>query len=193
VIESLFSTEGLEGENSAVISLGDGRAAVVRVAQYYASEQLALSDVQQVIVDELKQEAARGEIESDKANALAKLDAGVPVSEVANELGKRWETRELITRRGASPRGLANVPESVLTEAFSLPRPSDGGKSIGAATITDGSALVVVTRVLAGDVGATEETLLQQLEQQVTARNQQLEFGAFFAAAEASVGVARAE
>jgi len=193
VIESLFSTEGLEGENSAVISLGDGRAAVVRVAQYYASEQLALADVQQVIVDELKQEAARGEIESDKANALAQLDAGVPVSEVANELGKRWETRELITRRGASLRGLANVPESVLTEAFSLPRPSDGGKSIGAATTTDGSALVVVTRVLAGDVGATEETLLQQLEQQVTARNQQLEFGAFFAAAEASVGVARAE
>jgi hypothetical protein len=47
--------------------------------------------------------------------------------------------------------------------------------------------------VLPGDVGATEETLLQQLEQQVTARNQQLEFGAFFAAAEASVGVARAE
>jgi peptidyl-prolyl cis-trans isomerase D len=51
VIESLFSTEGLEGENSAVISLRDGRAAVVRVAQYYASEQLALADVQQVIVD----------------------------------------------------------------------------------------------------------------------------------------------
>ena len=193
VIESLFSTEGLEGENSAVISLDDGRAAVVRVAQYYASEQLALADVQQVIVDELKQEAARGEIESDKANALAQLDAGVPVSEVANELGKRWETRELITRRGDSQRGLANVPESVLTEAFSLPRPSDGGKSIGAATTTDGSALVVVTRALPGDVGATEETLLQQLEQQVTARNQQLEFGAFFAAAEASVGVARAE
>jgi hypothetical protein len=35
--------------------------------------------------------------------------------------------------------------------------------------------------------------LLQQLEQQVTARDQQLEFGAFFAAAEVAVGVARSD
>ncbi len=50
-----------------------------------------------------------------------------------------------------------------------------------------------MTRVLAGDVGATGEALLQQLEQQITGRDQQLEFGAFFAAAETSVGVTRSE
>lgn len=193
VIDSLFSTEGLEGENSAVIVMNDGRAVVVRVAQYHAPEQLTLADVRQTILDELKQEAARGEIEADKANALAQLEEGVSVSQVANDLGKRWATHELITRMSLTPAGAANVPESILAEAFSLPRPEDGGKSIGSATTPEGSALIIVTRVLAGDVGATGEALLQQLEQQITGRDQQLEFGAFFAAAETSVGVTRSE
>ena len=193
VIDSLFSTEGLEGENSAVIVMNDGRAVVVRVAQYHAPEQLTLADVRQTILDELKQETARGEIEADKANALAQLEEGVSVTEVANDLGKRWATHELITRMSLTPAGAANVPESILAEAFSLPRPEDGGKSIGSATTPEGSALIIVTRVLAGDVGATGEALLQQLEQQITGRDQQLEFGAFFAAAETSVGVTRSE
>lgn len=193
VIDSLFSTEGLEGENSAVIVMNDGRAVVVRVAQYHAPEQLTLADVRQTILDELKQETARSEIEADKANALAQLEEGVSVTEVANDLGKRWATHELITRMSLTPAGAANVPESILAEAFSLPRPEDGGKSIGSATTPEGSALIIVTRVLAGDVGATGEALLQQLEQQITGRDQQLEFGAFFAAAETSVGVTRSE
>ena len=193
VIDSLFSTEGLEGENSAVIVMNDGRAVVVRLAQYHAPEQLTLADVRQTILDELKQETARSEIEGDKANALAQLEEGVSVSEVANDLGKRWATHELITRMSLTPAGAANVPESILAEAFSLPRPEDGGKSIGSATTPEGSALIIVTRVLAGDVGATGEALLQQLEQQITGRDQQLEFGAFFAAAETSVGVTRSE
>ena len=123
VIDNLFSTEGLEGENSPVISLSDGRAAVVRVAESYAAEQLLLADVRQDIVNELKEESALSAIEADKIDALAQLQEGVAVSEVAIGLGKRWETQELISRRGITPRGTVNVPESVLTEAFSLPRP----------------------------------------------------------------------
>ena len=142
VIDSLSSTEGLEGENSPVISLSDGRAAVFRVAEYYAAEQLLLADVRQDIVYELKEESALSAIEADKIDALAQLQEGVAVSEVAIGLGKRWETQELISRRGITPRGTVNVPESVLTKAFSLPRPTEGGKSVGAATSPDGSALL---------------------------------------------------
>ena len=40
-------------------------------------------------------------------------------------------------------------------------------------TTPEGSALVVVTRVLAGDEDATDERLMQQIDQQVTARDQQ--------------------
>jgi hypothetical protein len=51
----------------------------------------------------------------------------------------------------------------------------------------------VVTRVVVGDVDATSEVLLDQLAQEVIARDQQLEFAAFFTAAQESVGVSRAD
>ena len=101
-----------------------------RVAEFYAAEQLSLAEVRQDIVDELKEETALSAIEADKIDALAQLQEGVAVSEVAIGLGKRWQTEELITRTGITPRGAINVPESVLTEAFSLPRPIEGGKKV---------------------------------------------------------------
>ena len=81
----------------------------------------------------------------------------------------------------------------MLNEAFALPRPAAGEKSVGSVTGPNGSALVVVTRVLAGDVAATSETFVDQLSEEVLARNQQLEFAAFFNAAQQTIGVARSE
>ena len=47
--------------------------------------------------------------------------------------------------------------------------------------------------MLAGDVAATSETFVDQLSEEVLARNQQLEFAAFFDAAQHTIGVARGE
>lgn len=193
VMDSLFSNEGLEGENSPVLTLGGDRAAVVRVTQYYPSEQLALADVRQTVVDELKLERALSKIEAEKSEALVQLTAGTSVSDVANELGKRWTTQELIGRGGATSNGATEVPQEVLAEAFAMARPESGNKTIGSITTPQGSTLIVVTRVLAGDVDATAQAAVSQIEQQVAARDQQLQFAAFFAAAEESVGVNRPE
>ena len=84
-------------------------------------------------------------------------------------MGKRWQRAELATRAGATPRGPAEIPRDVLNEAFALPRPTAGEKSVGAVTGPSGSALVVVTRVLAGDVAATSETFVDQLSKEVVA------------------------
>ena len=191
VIESLFSAEGLDGENSAVLSLDGDRAVVVRASDYAPAEQMTLEDVRPDIVGALKLEAALSQIETDQQSALAKLLEGASVSDVAASLGKRWETRELITRGGVTPQGSPEVPQFVLREAFALARPEPGEKSVGTASSSEGSALIVVTRVIAGDVDATAQVLIDQLEQQVVARDQQLEFAAFFAAAGQSVGVDR--
>ena len=68
-----------------------------------------------------------------------------------------------------------------------------GGKSVGSVTGPEGSSLVIVTRVLAGDVDATSEVLVNQLAIEVIARDQQLEFAAFFMAAQESGGVSRSD
>ncbi len=193
VINNLFSPEGLDGENSPVLIVDEGVAIVARVSRYNASEQLDLDEVRGRISGEIGLEVALSRIESDKADALARLEAGDSVSVVASDLGKRWQRAELATRTGSTPQGLAEVPREVLNEAFALPRPAAGEKSVGSVTGPNGSALVVVTRVLAGDVAATSETFLDQLSEEVLARNQQLEFAAFFNAAQQTIGVARSE
>ncbi len=193
VIDSLFSPEGLDGENSPVLLVDEGVAIVARVSQYNPSEQLGLDQVRDRINEELGRESAFSQIESDKADALARLEAGDPVSAVASDLGKRWQRAELATRAGATPQGPVEIPRDVLNEAFALPRPAAGEKSVGSVTGPIGSALVVVTRVLAGDVAATSKTFVDQLSKEVVARDQQLEFAAFFNAAQQAVGVSRSE
>jgi peptidyl-prolyl cis-trans isomerase D len=193
IIDSLYSPEGLDGENSPVVMVSDGVAVVARVSQYNASEERSLEEVRDSIRESLKLESALSQIEADKLDALSQLQAGDSVSVVATGLGERWQRAELATRAGGTPQGPANIPQAVLNEAFALPRPVSGGKSVGSITGPEGSSLVVVTRVLAGDVDATSEALVDQLAKEVIARDQQLEFAAFFTAAQESVGVSRAD
>jgi peptidyl-prolyl cis-trans isomerase D len=188
VLEALFSPEGIDGENSAVLRLADERAIVVRASTHYPATQLALAEVKDTIAEQLRLESAQSRIEADKTRALGQLASGASVSDVANELGKRWATREMITRNQVD-----QAPQAVLEKAFSLPRPAEGGKSVDATSTSTGSALVVVTRVVAGDVSTTQDNLVAQLGQQIQARDQQLEFAAFFASAEEAVGVTRAQ
>ena len=188
VLEALFSPEGIDGENSAVLRLADERAIVVRASTHYPATQLALAEVKDTIAEQLRLESAQSRIEADKTRALEQLASGASVSDVANELGKRWATREMITRNQVD-----QAPQAVLEKAFSLPRPAEGGKSVDATSTSTGSALVVVTRVVAGDVSTTQDNLVAQLGQQIQARDQQLEFAAFFASAEEAVGVTRAQ
>ena len=188
VIEALFSPEGIDGENSAVLRLADERAIVVRASTHYPATQLALAEVKDTIAEQLRLESAQSRIEADKTRALGQLASGASVSDVANELGKRWATREMITRNQVD-----QAPQAVLEKAFSLPRPAEGGKSLDATSTSTGSALVVVTRVVAGDVSTTQDNLVAQLGQQIQARDQQLEFAAFFVSAEEAVGVTRAQ
>ena len=193
IIDSLYSPEGLDGENSPVVMVSDGVAVVARVSQYNASEERSLEEVRDSIRESLKLESALSQIEADKLDAVSQLQAGDSVSVVATGLGERWQRAELATRAGGTPQGPANIPQAVLNEAFALPRPVSGGKSVGSITGPEGSSLVVVTRVLAGDVDATSEALVDQLAKEVLARDQQLEFAAFFTAAQESVGVSRAD
>ncbi|MEL0048500.1 MAG: SurA N-terminal domain-containing protein [Gammaproteobacteria bacterium] len=188
VLEALFSPEGVDGENSAVVRLADDRAVVVRASTHYPATQLALAEVKDAVAEQLRLEYAQSLIEADKTQALAQLVSGASVSDVANALGKRWTTREMITRNQVD-----QAPEEVLEKAFALARPAEGEKSVDATATSTGSALVVVTRVVAGNVSTMQDDLVAQLGQQIQARDQQLEFAAFFASAEEAVGVTRAQ
>jgi peptidyl-prolyl cis-trans isomerase D len=189
VLEALFSEEILAGENSQMIQVSDTEAVVVRVAQQYKPTEIALEDVAQDIEAELRSERGLAAIEEAKLDAMTALEAGTGVSEVATSLGERWVTLESVGRI----KGVQEVPVEILQEAFRLPRPSAGGKSIGSADYELGSALVIVTQVSPGDVNATTDAQVEQFNQIIDSRVERAEFIAFFQAAENSVGVVRPE
>jgi peptidyl-prolyl cis-trans isomerase D len=189
VLEALFSQEVLAGENSQMIQVSDTEAVVVRVAQQYEPTEIALEDVAQDIEAELRSERGLAAIQEAKLDAMTALEAGTGVSEVATSLGERWVTLESVGRI----KGVQEVPVEILQEAFRLPRPSAGGKSIGSADYELGSALVIVTQVSPGDVNATTDAQVEQFNQIIDSRVERAEFVAFFQAAENSVGVVRPE
>ena len=189
VLEVLFSEKVLAGENSEMIQVSDTEALVVRVAKQYEPEEIALVEVTEAIKAQLRGEKGLAALEEAKFDAIAALAAGTGVSEVATSLDQRWATLEGVAR----VKGVENVPVEILQEAFRLPRPTAGEKSIGSADYEQGSAIVVVTQVTPGDVNATTDSQLEQFRQIVSSRVERTEFAAFFQAAENAVGVVRPE
>jgi peptidyl-prolyl cis-trans isomerase D len=189
VLEALFSEEVLAGENSQMIQVSDNQAIILRVAAQYQPQEISLEEVAGSIESQLRAEKGLAAMTEAKFDALTALETGTGVSEVATFLGQRWITLESIARID-SPE---NVPAEVLQEAFRLPRPDAGEKSIGSTDYELGGALVIVTQVVPGDVNATMDVQVEQFRDAVYARVERSEFVAFFQAAENSLGVVRAE
>jgi peptidyl-prolyl cis-trans isomerase D len=189
VLEALFSEEVLSGENSQMIQVSDTESIVVRVAKRYEPMEIALEEVTDMIQAQLRAEKGLAALEEAKLDAIDALAAGTGVSEVASSLGQRWVTLENVARVS----GVEIVSVEILQEAFRLPRPTTGEKSIGFADFEQGSALVLVTQVTPGDVNATTDMQLEQFRKIVGSRVERAEFASFFQAAENSIGVVRPE
>jgi peptidyl-prolyl cis-trans isomerase D len=185
VTSVLFSNDVLEGTNSDAIELNDTQVVVVRVDKQYEPEPVPLNQVADEIREELVREQALAAIEAAKAEGIQRLTAGESVTEIASDLGSRWQTFELAARANSAQ----NIPNSVLEAAFDLARPAPGEKSVGMSDLPDGAALITVTRVIQGDPSTTTEAEIEQLRQVAENRAARLDFQGFFEAARQQLGV----
>ncbi|MCR9258273.1 MAG: SurA N-terminal domain-containing protein [Pseudomonadaceae bacterium] len=185
VTSVLFSNDVLEGTNSDAIELNDTQIVVVRVDKQHEPEPVPLDQVADEIRDELVREQALAAIEAAKAEGIQRLTAGESVTEIARDLGSRWQTFELAARANSNQ----NIPNSVLEAAFDLARPLPGKKSVGMSDLPDGAALITVTRVIQGDPSTTAEAEIEQLRQVAENRAARLDFQGFFEAARTQLGV----
>ena len=181
----LFSSEVLEGTNSDAIELNDTQIVVVRVDKQYEPEPVPLDQVADEIRGELVREKALAAIEAAKAEGLQRLTAGESVTDIARDLGSRWQTFELAARANSGQ----GIPNSVLEAAFDLARPAPGKKSVGMSDLPDGAALITVTRVIQGDPSTTTDAEIEQLRQVAENRAARLDFQGFFEAARQQLGV----
>ena len=185
--DTLFETDVLlDGNNSAAVEYEDGRAVVARVVERYPPSVESFEAVRPRIEEMLIEQAARTALLVARSAALQQIREGASVTAAADAHGLAWETFELAARSEEA------VPAGVLAAAFALPKPADGGRSVGEASLEDeGEAVVTVTRVVDGDLAALSEAELETMRTYFASRGGSLEFAALQAALAADADIDR--
>ncbi len=155
VIEAAFSKDVLDDrQNSPALSLGDDRVVVLRVTDHQLPEQRSLDSVREAIEAELGMQAALEAAEDEGRALVARLDQGETLAEVAESLG-------LETGGRASVRRSAALPPELVAGIFAAPKPADGARSTGVATLaSDEVAVFTVYGVRPGALDAPEQLVM---------------------------------
>ena len=181
VRDALFDEDVLNGNNSPAITIGEDRAVVARVTQFFESEIVPFEDVAEQIRRDLKREEAALMADASLEEALERLRRGEATGAVANDYGLQWQTAA--NARRTQP----TVPRSVLTTAFEMPRPADGDKSVGVDDIS--RSLITVTRVRDPDITEMSEAELSSLSQYFSQRAANLDFSSLYDSLEADTNI----
>ena len=185
--DALFEVDVLlDGNNSPTVEYGDGRAVVARVSEHYPPEVRPFAEVEEEINALLVEQKARQALLAARSETLQQIREGASVTNAANAHGLDWETFELVSRADGS------APEEVLSVAFALPRPPEGDRSVGEASLgEEGEALVTVTRVVDGDLAAVSEAELDTMRGWFASRGGTLDFAALQAALDTQADIER--
>lgn len=162
VLNVAFTSEVLlDRENSELIEINPNHHVVVRVEQYQPKEAQPLSevtvDIRNVLVSEKSMQLAQEQSEE----IVELLETGSITRFVADKFGLEWE---VVGKAGRNQLGL---DRQIVSEAFSLPRPVEGTKSVGSAILLDGDAVVLsvtnVTNSPESNMASTELTSLSRI------------------------------
>lgn len=190
-IEAAFSEDVLErGQNSALVTIGEDRAVVLRVANHKPAEPRPLAEVKSQIEAELRTAAAREAAQKKGAEVLAKLQQGSAWSEAATQAGLAPVGKRFIGRKDGV------VPASVVSAAFAAtPAQVSEAKPHYANVATDDGnyAVVIVTNVRSGNASA--ESADERTQRRRVAERQlgNEEFMAYIAELEREADVVRNE
>ena len=182
VIDAAFSEDVLERrQNSPLVTVGEDRALVLRVADHKAAEPRPLETVSAQIREQLKAQRMREAAAAQGAFAMARLQKGEPWAAVTSALhlgavGKRFMGRQDGVAPAAIVRAAFTAPNTEISEA----KPYFGG-----VTTDDGNyAVYAVTQVRNADPSkeAANEKNNRRRRAEVQAGNE--EFSAYLGEAE---------
>jgi peptidyl-prolyl cis-trans isomerase D len=148
VIQAAWSEAVLErGENSALLELDDGHAAVIRLAAYNPPAMRPLEEVSERIAEDLRRERALARVRELGDQARARLEAGESVAEVAEALSADFVAGITIVRDDTT------VPPELARAAFGASRPAAGGSTVVA---SEGANAFFALRVLSATPGGLD-------------------------------------
>ncbi len=138
VLSVLFSADVLgERLNSEPIEVADNHVIVMRVDSHEQAKTRSFSDVEQSIVAQLTTKASRYAAQELGEEVLIKIQAGVDTDALEVEYGITWILLD------GQLRGSRELDSAIVSRAFELPRPKEGGLSAGSVALASGDYAVV--------------------------------------------------
>ncbi|MFZ5842905.1 MAG: SurA N-terminal domain-containing protein [Pseudomonadota bacterium] len=137
VMEAVVADEVLvERRNSAVLSIGDQHAVMVRIKDYSPATTKPLADVRGEIITSLNAERAKAAAKAFGDELLAKAKAGEDIAAALAEKNANWQGFDAITRASAAPDPI------VREQLFKLARPNNGQPTVAGVSLTGGDYLL---------------------------------------------------
>lgn len=146
VVATAFSTEVLqEGNSSEVIELDSSNVVVLKKTDYKPSQVKPLADVQEQILNTLKDQKAKSLLAEQATKLISDLKGGADFSELSKGIAVELKSVKAATRSSA------DVEPDVLRYAFSMNKPNNGMSTFGSVmTATGDLAVVAVESVTPG-------------------------------------------
>lgn len=187
VMEAAYSPDVLvDGNNSRLIEITPNHHVVVRVREHSPQEIQPLDTVRSEVAETLKREKATALAVSQAKEAVAMLEDGSITRFVADQFGLAWE---VVADAGRNQMG---IDREIGTEAFRLPRPPEGQKSVGWASLSNGDAAVItVTRVTNKPVDQVATAELESFSRILATQQGGYDFSEFQAELRATADISR--
>jgi len=159
VRQMAFSAEVLQqGLNSEAIELDNERVVFIRLNQLRPAAEKPLDQVQELIKSELVTIKAREQSLKSGMAALAELNAGKTLDDLAVE----WSAS--IRDHGFVERNQSEIDGAILRRTFSMPKPEQGPVFEGLSVADGNYAIIELSAVLSND-GNVDSKALDELKQ----------------------------
>ncbi len=176
VREAAFSTDVLDsGENSPIIELSEDHAVVLRVTDHRLPETRPLAEVRDGIAQDLKDEAAREQLQLLAEQARKRLDDGETASTIAADIGGQYNPRESIGRTSAG------IPAQLSAAVFAASAPAGTTAVIETTDIPGGVAVLRLFSVTPGKMSDLDSEALEALRERLAREAAIRELSAYMA------------
>lgn len=160
VMSAAFSNDVLEeGYNSEVIELDQDRRMVLRVAEQREATILSLDDVREEVEISVAAEQQQQALREEAQSLISQLQAG-------EQVDISWLEADNVSRQADT-----TVPQSIVQEAFRMPRPDEGESVYRAVELPQGVAVVALDSVTDGEIDEQMETFVSQMAEQLRAQS----------------------
>ena len=167
VISEAFDEEVLDlGANSELIEISPEEVLVLRVKDHRQPEQKSLEQVHDSIVQSLKAEKTRDQLQKQAEQLIVQLQEGIDSKKVAADAGLEWSESD------KAARNQPGVARQLLTAAFKMPHPAEGEQVFDRTELPGGDTVVIaLSQVHAGEAAIDDVAQARMIASYIAAGN----------------------